>query len=727
MQNALPPVDGFLQVSQVLTGVADLDESLAKGFYDRLKTHFGEGLDALINQYDPTWKDPEKQLQDAVKANRALAPVARAVIKAWYTGEFKPTKEVTDGPQTPAEYAKGVLWKVIQAHPPGYTNGSFGAWAEPPKGLPVKVPTSSTSPTAIPQLTLQADYDVIVVGSGVAGALLAFKLKTAKPDARIAVLEAGDNDIDDTARARFQQVYALSVERDSISAYKRLDALAKVPSPSAGVDRTHLVQGGPDDFKSNYARLLGGSTWPWRGNCPRFTPADFELKKRYGIADDWPIKYADILPDFGEAERELGIAGDTAEWDPLLQGDRGDPYPLPKIPQALGDELLKSELDRVSGGKLAVIDGKTIRVIATPQARWSAKANEERGQGQCEGNASCIPICPSGAKYDAGVHVRLGEKKGVEYHRRFVVTQVRPSTDGKMVVTYRTWAKPGDDQTVIARFVVIAGNAIETPRLWLASKLENGQDLVGKYLMDHVQGDVVCRTPRPIYPFRGPQNTSSVVSFFDHDNRKNVSAFNISVGNDGWGRYTTPDNVTKSPFNILDELMWDSKLEQLAACGSVLQRKLRDDKDTAITHMLRLSFSTEQLPEPQNRVSLADEKDAYGMPRPKIAYKLSDYSKRSLAYARSVVCRIIQAAGMTPVEGSYLSSFQYAGAGHLMGTCRMGDSPANSVVNSNGRSWAHPSVFVVGSSVFVTGGCTNPTIALAALTIRAARALAKDL
>ena len=139
--------------------------------------------------------------------------------------------------------------------------------------------------------------------------------------------------------------------------------------------------------------------------------------------------------------------------------------------------------------------------------------------------------------------------------------------------------------------------------------------------------------------------------------------------------------------------------------------------------MLRLSFSTEQLPEPDNRVALADDKDAFGVPRPRISYKISDYSKRSLAYARSVVRRIIVAAGMKP-EGTDLPNFQYSGAGHLMGTCRMGKSKADSVVDSEGRSHVHPNVYLVGSSVFVTASCVNPTLTLAALTLRTARALA---
>src|SRR3989454_1686635 len=660
----------FLRLSEILTGDKSLDDSLAANFFDRLKTHFGEDLDKLIREFETAKKSGNlAALQSALDADKSLARAARATLTIWYTGEFKPPSDATDGPQTPDEYSKGLLWKVIRAHAPGYTNSGFRAWAEAPD------PTSQgrAKPGSADALggaggpAMQPKYNVVVIGSGVAGALLAYKLKSLKPKLSIAVVEAGDNGIDEADRARFKQVYALTVDRDSLAAYKRLEAMSRVPSPSAGVDKTHLVQGGPDDFKSNYARLLGGSTWAWRGNCPRFPPNDFMLKKQYGIADDWPIDYGQLLDDYCEAEDELGVAGDSKEWDTATQGDRGKPYPLSKIPQAIGDEFFKKALSQAAGGEPVVIDGREIRVIATPQARVTKDG--WKGRRQCQGNASCIPICPTGAKYDAGVHIRLAKDLGVEFHPRCLVTRVRMDPDAKVAgVVYRTWAKNQEDQTVDADYVVLACNGIETPRLWLSSKLDNSRDLVGRNLMDHVQSDVVCRTPEPIYPFRGPQNTSSIVAFFDHPNRKTVSAFNISVGNDGWGRYTDEKGKLKAPFNILDELTWDPASERVLAFGEALQRKLRDDPATAITHMLRLSFSTEQLPEPDNRVALADEKDAFGVTRPKISYKISDYSKRSLAYARSVVRRIIVAAVMKP-EGSALPHPPSPGAGHLLGPC----------------------------------------------------------
>ena len=354
---------------------------------------------------------------------------------------------------------------------------------------------------------------------------------------------------------------------------------------------------------------------------------------------------------------------------------------------------------------------------------------------RCEGNASCIPICPTGAKYDAAVHIRMAlmasKKSGannVTFQSGCPVTVVRKDSYGRVVgVSYRdtrTGAKTDTD--VDAQIVVLAANGIETPRLWLHSKLENTQDVVGRYLMDHIQGEAVCMTPVPIHPFRGPQNTSSIPSFIDHPKRNQVSAFNVSVGNDGWGRYVNEKGQSKAPFNVLDELLWDSEAKKIKTFGKALQHKLAVDPETALTCRLRLSFSTEQLPSRDNRVTLADEKDALGVPRPKITYQLSDYTKRSIANARSICREILRNAGLSP-DGPDDVPFEYAGAGHIMGTCRMGSDPTKSVVNAFGRSHAYQNLWVVGSSVFVTGSCTNPTVTLAALTIRTARAIASEL
>jgi choline dehydrogenase-like flavoprotein len=147
----------------------------------------------------------------------------------------------------------------------------------------------------------------------VAGAVLAWKLKTLKPAASILLLDAGDNTLDAAARARFVSIFATAGNKDAISPYQRLEASRTVPSPDLGSPDKHYIQAGPDRFKSNYVRMVGGSTWAWRGNCPRWVPADFDLKTNYGVGEDWPVKYEEIEPYFCDAEDELGVSGSHEE------------------------------------------------------------------------------------------------------------------------------------------------------------------------------------------------------------------------------------------------------------------------------------------------------------------------------------------------------------------------------------------------------------------------------
>ena len=99
------------------------------------------------------------------------------------------------------------------------------------------------------------EVDVVIVGAGVSGALVAYRLSQQRKGLKVLVLDAGLNGIDDPEsvtsadRARYKALYALTVDRDSVSPYKRVASTAFAPQPTAGPDERHLVQGGPDPFK----------------------------------------------------------------------------------------------------------------------------------------------------------------------------------------------------------------------------------------------------------------------------------------------------------------------------------------------------------------------------------------------------------------------------------------------------------------------------------------------
>src|SRR5215211_2178473 len=283
------------------------------------------------------------------------------------------------------------------------------------------------------------DYDVVIIGAGVAGALCAWRLSQGLNPPKILLLEEGDNGLDDAQRQQFVDTYMRAPIKGTTSPYSELASAKVLPSPESGSDRfllnRYFLEAGPDLFKSNYLRVLGGSTWTWRGNTPRFIPSDFKLKELYGVGADWPITYDKIEPWYCEAEKQLGVAGNDEQWNNLFGAHRSQPFPMPNIVPSYGDGLVMKAVNGLE------IDGRTIEVLAMPQARNSQPYD---GRKECEGYATCIPICPNGSKYDASVHLRRALDQQVELRRRAVVTRLEVDQGSRKVskVWFRDWSAP---------------------------------------------------------------------------------------------------------------------------------------------------------------------------------------------------------------------------------------------------------------------------------------------
>jgi choline dehydrogenase-like flavoprotein len=385
------------------------------------------------------------------------------------------------------------------------------------------------------------DYDVVIVGSGVAGALVAWTLGRKQDGRRILVLEAGADSLAPTARAHFVDQFVKAPNRNYRASFADADADRYAPSSDGTGDRfamnRYLVEPDPDLLKSGFERIVGGSTLAWRGNTPRWIPADFTLKTAYGVGVDWPFGYGEVEPFYCDAEDALGVAGDHAEWDGLMGARRSRPFPMGPIAPSFGDNQVRAAI-----GTGLEIDEIPISIVATPQARISNPEGYD-GRSACQGNSNCIPVCPSGAKYDATVHLRKAVAYGVELRHSSVVTKLIAAGPANEVhaVVFKDWSQdPSREQTVTCDTVVLAANAIETPKLWLLSGLRNGSDQVGRNLMDHIQNEVGARFTFPLYPFRGPQSTLSIESFRDGPFRSQLGAFRMTIGNDGWGRKEAP-------------------------------------------------------------------------------------------------------------------------------------------------------------------------------------------
>jgi glucose dehydrogenase len=547
---------------------------------------------------------------------------------------------------------------------------------------------------------MKHDFDVVIIGAGVAGAMAAYRL--AQAGARVLMLEAGNHN---PSRAQMVGLYATTTSpKLPHSPYVQIESDTKAPSPDSS--SSYYDQAAPAQFKSNYERRTGGSTWHWLGHTPRMLRSDFKMRSRYGGGRnfpaafvDWPITYDDLEKWYCEAEKEMGVAGADEEWNGLFDSPRSKPFPMSMIWPSYSDNWIA---ERINGKKFR---GFEYRVRSTPSARNSELYD---GRPPCAGNSICVPLCPIGAKYDGAVHVAKAVAAGASLWEQSVVTKLDRDRDGSVhTVNFVTFG--GASPKVSAEVIVIAANAIETPKLLLLSDLANKSKQVGTHLMDHLSKSTFGMAPEPLFPFRGPPSTSGIETFRDGDFRKDYAGFRVSLNNDGWSRKGAPY------AEIIDLVVKQGRF------GTDLQEALF----SRVVGQIRLSCSVEVAPDPNNRVELSATKDTSGVLRPKITFAAPQYSLKGLAQATKAMDDIFRKIHATDIDLGV--DGLYDGAGHIMGTCRMGSDPHHSVVDRNCRTHDHPNLFVLGSSVFPTVGSPNPTLTIAALALRGANHIAKQL
>jgi choline dehydrogenase-like flavoprotein len=530
------------------------------------------------------------------------------------------------------------------------------------------------------------DADVIIVGAGISGAMVAEGL--AKKGVKVLVLESGPMQ----DRQQAVEDYRAASVRVPEAAYPDVPYAPRAGTIDPG---DYYVQQGWG-FRSNYERRVGGATWHWLGTALRLLPSDFRMKTDFGAGVDWPISYNELEPWYGKAEYAIGVSGEDV---PQLGSPRSTPYPMPPIPQSYMDKVFKEGAATIG-----------LVVNSTPQARNSVARD---GRPPCCGNSSCVPICPIGAKYDGTVHVKKAQAAGATSIASAVVVdvQVQPGT---ATVTYRP--SGGDPITITSHTVVIAASAIEAAKLMLMSKsdtqpegLGNANDLVGRFLMDHPVQLAWGLLPQKTFGYRGPGSTSGIDQVRDGAFRSKYAPFRPEIHNDAW-TWMAGDQTAQAAT-------WAQKGEiEAAGFATFTDRILRQ---------ALIASCVEQDPLATNRVTLSSETDAIGVPRPAITYEMGEYTTEGSKAARRLHLRVLQTLGATDVQQNPIDQFQ--GAGHNIGTTRMGNDPKQSVVDKDLRVHGTRNCFVVGTSPMPTSGTANPTLTVAALALRAVEPIRKSL
>ncbi len=527
--------------------------------------------------------------------------------------------------------------------------------------------------------------DFLVIGAGAAGGVMAKELSTA--GFRVVVLEQGP----------------YLNERD----YKH-DEIGYIYQP--GLTNDPKIQ--PITYRKNesekarpikaiqYGRQVGGGSVHFTANYWRFHESDFEERSLFGEVPgtglaDWPIKYADLEPYYTKAEYDLGISG-LGGANPF-EAPRSKPYPLPPMPVK-------------SSGVLFDRGAKKLGLHPYP-APVAILSQPYQGRAACVNCGFCEYFgCEMRAKSSTLVSViPLAEKTGrCEIRPNSYVHTIKTDAHGR--VTGAVYFDANRREVFQrAKAVVLCANGAETARLLLLSKskrfphgLANSSGFVGKYLMWDNGGSAMGLFEYPLNEYKGIQVTRVIHDYYRADPKR---GFYGGAGIDArFDYYPASFALQGMPP---DAPKWGAEYKKMLA--------------TYFTHTMTLLAHTSSLPQPGNSISLdPDLKDAWGLPALRVTFDYHPDDVATMQWSLTKQVEILEAAGAKKTWTSGIALTDNMPSNHLMGTCRMGNDPQQSVVDRNNRAHDIPNLLIVDGSSFVTAARQQPTATIQALAYRAA-------
>jgi choline dehydrogenase-like flavoprotein len=508
--------------------------------------------------------------------------------------------------------------------------------------------------------------DVVIVGAGPAGGVLATRLVAA--GMRVVALEQGDWH-DPSSFPAAQPGYELAMRGAWSPDPNVRGAVADYPVDATASDIDPLMFNG-----------VGGSTILYNADWCRLRPSDFRVRTLDGVADDWPLSYTDLEPYFDATDVEFGISG--------VAGDPSAPLapapPHPALPIGRGGRLVAHAHDRLGWHWWP----GTNAVLPSPQD----------GRGGCLQWGTCLEGCPEGAKGSADLtHWRRAVAAGADLRTGARVQRVRVDARGRATgVEYVD--REGREHFVAAQVTVLAANGLGTPRLLLLSDLANRSGLVGRNLMVHPFASVAGVFAEPLRSWVGHAGPKIVsYEFYETDAARGF----LRGAKWSLGGIAGPVGLTLTPED-----------EGGTGWGATHAEALRERLGRTLTW----SIFTEDLPEEHNRVELSgDATDGDGLPAVRVTYRISDNTARMLDFHAERAAESLREAGATQ---TYAQVPVRASGWHLLGTARMGTDPERSVVDPNLQAHDVENLYVADGSVFVTSAGVNPTSTVAALSAR---------
>ena len=496
-------------------------------------------------------------------------------------------------------------------------------------------------------------YDVVVIGSGAGAAALLKPLLSS--NASICVLERGGD-------------------------------LAPADRPLESEAGRGLLASASPPFAAEPS-ALGGGTVVYTGNVLRFAPEDFRLRSRLGDivgaqVADWPLSYDELAPYYDQIEREMGVGGDASQ-NPF-EPPRSGPFPMPAV-----------TLDRA--GELATVAAQKLGWHPFPIPTVATAVD---GRHPCTRCGLCTAYqCTQGARWSARAQLlaAIAERR-MTVHTE--VTAVRITTDdaGRRAEAVEYVAADGTRCFVHGRAIVVAANAIQTPRILLASAtdkhprgLANGSDQVGRNLMTHVMEAFLTIGYVPGADTTRAAGCTVAIQDFYAQSRSGV-ALPITLEPRAIGAFTAFSRMVRQAPS------W------AALSDDELRARHRD-------HIVVLSM-IEDLARADNRVLLD-----------RIDYAPHALDVQAAAAGAARAKELLVAAGALEIVSVPARAARF----HTMGTCRMGDDPESTVIDRNGRSHEVQNLYVADASCFVSSAGVNPSLTVQAVARRIGEHVRDDL
>jgi choline dehydrogenase-like flavoprotein len=557
------------------------------------------------------------------------------------------------------------------------------------------------------------DADLVIIGGGPAG--LAIAQEFFGTTARVLILESG--------------------LLDEVSIHAELSGVESVgePSSEAQIRQRTAIHGGSTTWAQAMqpygarCRALGGTTHAWVGKSAAFDAIDFE-KRAWVPYSGWPLSYRTLSAYLDRAAHVLNLGPNCydEEFWKLIGLNNPEPQLSKEDLQSFFWQFARSRLARFDimrfGREFATFRADNVRVLLNATA-----------------------------------------------------TEISLNAEGNSFIGVQISTIDGARSRVKAKLGVIAASGIENARLLLASNgvqsrgVGNDHDLVGRFLMDHASarvGHFETASTAPVaqyfgfYGLRRDRRTHMYMrglaptpELQERERLLNSAVYFMQerAADDPWDaikrllQRTSTDLMRDGAAILANAPLLAKGLGLKALASDATPGFVRDFWTAAprnrigtapekVQHRgwphkltsISIDAVSEQRPDPDSRITLADRTDRLGTPLPRVDWRINDDERSTILRIARLVRQGFARVGLPqPILQSWVDEERFRDSviidmAHTMGTTRMSDDPKSGVVDETCRIHGVRGLYVAGGSIFPTGGHANPTLMIIAFAIRLA-------